>query len=59
MKINKQLIKKFEIEQKDYSTEVAIKNLYWSLGAYLMNQTGVKTIYTTYKKAIKKGLPII
>ena len=50
MKITKSFIKEFENQQKQFGTEVAIKNLYWTIGAGLMKLTGVKRIKTTNGK---------
>ena len=50
MKITKTVIKQFESEQKDFSTEVAIHNLVWKLAEELLRDIGITKISTSSKK---------
>ena len=48
MKLNKDMIKHFEYEQKKYGTEIAIHNLIWELVSDIYKIIGVKKIKTSY-----------
>lgn len=47
MKLTKSNIKKFEQEQKDHGTEVALHNAFWSLAAGILRGIGCTRIRTT------------
>lgn len=49
MKLNKQLVKNFESEQKQYGTEVALYNIFWLLAAEIFKIAGVTGIKTRIK----------
>lgn len=46
-KITKQFIKRFEKDQSDNGTEVALYNLFWCHAAELLREIGVKGLKTT------------
>lgn len=46
MKITKTVVKQFEIEQKEFRTEIAIKNLVFRIASELLKDTGIKSIKT-------------
>ena len=45
-KLTKSEIKQFEMEQKQFGTEVALSNIYWLIGSEIMKKAGVKSIKT-------------
>lgn len=47
MKITKELIDRFELEQKEYGTKVAIHNLLWLNASEQMKDLGIKSVHTS------------
>jgi len=50
MKLTQDKISQFEIEYKDYGTEIALKNFIVSFTTDLLIDIGVKDIKLTYKE---------
>lgn len=50
MKVTKNIVRQFENEQKQFGSEIAIKNVIWILASEMLNNIGVTKIHTSYKK---------
>ena len=50
MKLTKQIIKRFETEQKSWGTKVALSNILWIVASEILRDIEVKKITTSYKK---------
>lgn len=48
MKVTKELVKRFEEDQKYHSTAVAIHNVLWLVADSLLKDIGVKKVHTSY-----------
>lgn len=49
MKLTKLVVKHFELEQKEFGTEVALSNLLWSVAAQQLRDLGYNQIKTSPK----------
>ena len=49
MKLNKQFVRNFEREQKQYGTEVALYNVFWLIAAEIFRMAGIGNIKTRIK----------
>ena len=57
MNINWKLyVKQFKSEEKDFGTEIALKNVLWNLAAEILKATGATRISTSYGKGCKAKL---
>ena len=54
MKITKDLVKRFEEDQKRHSTAVAIHNVIWLIADELFKEIGVKKVHTSYGAGVSK-----
>ena len=50
MKLTKDVIKQFELEQKEWGTEIALWNVLFLVGSGLLKDIGVKQIKTSLKE---------
>jgi hypothetical protein len=50
MKITKALVKRFEEDQKEHSTAVAIHNVLWLVADGMLKDIGITKVHTSYKK---------
>ncbi len=50
MRLNKEVIKRFEAEQKQHGTEIALFNVIWEIASDLLKGIGVTRIRTSTKR---------
>ncbi len=53
MKITQEIVKQFEIEQKEFGSRVALENVIWNVAYSLLKDIGVIGITTRYRKKRK------